>query len=113
MDSHDRPQGPARELDAEGEGLVEVVGEIDASNAPMLEARITEAASGHRSVCLDFGRCEFIDSSGLAVVIGCARRLRSGGRRLWVTNLRGEVERLFEITGLLLEGSAIGHRKSS
>ncbi len=108
----DDPQAPRTELDEPSDAVVEVVGEIDASNSAELEARITKAAATAGSVCLDFERCEFIDSSGLAVVISCARQLRDEGGRLWVTNLRGEVARLFEITGLLLEGSAIGHRET-
>jgi len=40
-------------------------------------------------------------------VLHTARAVREEGAELSVTNLKGEVGRLFELTGMLVEGSPI------
>src|SRR5215211_5379710 len=80
-----------------GVDVIEVEGELDLSTADQLERAIEEAGVAAR-VMLDFESCGFIDSSGLRVVVSHAR------------NLRGEVAKIFELTGLLVDGSAVVHR---
>jgi len=91
--------------------VVDVPREIDLSNADELQARIalarTESTSERTMICLDFGRCEFIDSTGLQVVVHAARALRERGGELSAINLTGQVARVFETVGLLVDGSAV------
>jgi anti-anti-sigma factor len=86
---------------------LKVAGELDLATASGLDEEIAASGVGAEHVNLDFSECGFIDSTGLQAVIGNARRLRDGGGRLTVSNLEGEVLALFEITGLLIEGSAV------
>ncbi|HLM31962.1 MAG TPA: STAS domain-containing protein [Solirubrobacterales bacterium] len=58
-------------------------------------------------ICLDFTQCEFIDAGGLRLVLHTARDMRAEGGELSVDKLRGEVARIFEITGMLVEGSPV------
>ena len=89
------------------EVVIVIEGEIDQSNAEALRTQLTMARNGAQRICLDFTRCEFIDSAGLGLVLHTARAVREEGAELSVTNLKGEVGRLFELTGMLLEGSPV------
>jgi anti-sigma B factor antagonist len=76
-------------------------GEIHVSTAPELSERLNSAiASGRTRLVLDFTGVEFIDSTGLSVLLNALRRLtrRQGALSLVCTN--PTVLRLFEITRL-------------
>lgn len=77
-----------------------VVGEIDASTAPTLEAALADLPEGGEPVVLDLGDVTFIDSSGLRVLIALASRASDGGRSVKIDRPSPTVARLLEITGL-------------
>ena len=91
----------------DGTLTLKVIGELDLATANDLEQEIATSSGGGEHINLDFSECGFIDSTGLQAVIGNARKLRDRGGRLTVSNLEGEVLALFEMTGLLVEGSAV------
>jgi len=84
--------------------LVEVAGEIDVATTPRLRSTLHDLADdeGVRFIVVDLDGVEFIDSSGLGVLIGCSRRLRSRGegRGVKLVCSRANLLRVFEITGL-------------
>lgn len=90
----------------DGTVTLKVIGELDLATAGDLDREIVSSSPAEH-VDLDFSECGFIDSTGLQAVIGNARRIRDGGGRLTVSNLDGEVLALFEMTGLLVDGSAV------
>jgi anti-anti-sigma factor len=53
------------------------------------------------SVLIDLSECEFIDSSGFALIVGAWRDLenRAGGERLVMCCAADQVKRLLKITG--------------
>ena len=51
-------------------------------------------------VVLDVSDLEFIDSTGLGIVLGAMRRLREGGGSLEIAGATGIVRRVLEITDL-------------
>ncbi len=78
-----------------------VYGEVDAASAPELEARLAEAAeAGCTEVELDFSRLEFIDSSGLSVLVGAHQQLRNSGIQLVIASSPPAARRIFDISGL-------------
>jgi anti-sigma B factor antagonist len=83
-----------------------VNGELDLDSAPRLEQPLNAAiASGSRAVLIDLSGCEFIDSTGLAILVGAWRTLEerngdSTGSRLVLCCPDDQVERLFRLTGL-------------
>jgi anti-anti-sigma factor len=82
-----------------------VRGELDLSTAPELEAPLEQALdSGKGSVLIDLTRCEFIDSTGIALIVRAWQRLQSGGngRALVICTENDQVRRVLEITGLEL-----------
>lgn len=84
---------------------ISVTGELDLSTAPQLEGLLEEAlASDEGSVLIDLSRCEFIDSTGIALIVRAWQRLDGGenGRALVICTHNDQVRRVLEITGLEL-----------
>jgi anti-anti-sigma factor len=82
-----------------------VRGELDLSTAPELEAPLDQALeNGGGSVLIDLTQCEFIDSTGIALIVRAWQRLQSGdnGRALVLCSQNDQVRRVLEITGLEL-----------
>lgn len=72
-------------------------GEIDAHTAPSLAAAIAAAGPDVR---LDLSSVEFVDSSGLRVLIDSRQRLAEAGGSLTLTALSEPVRRLLDISGV-------------
>jgi anti-anti-sigma factor len=88
-----------------GTRVISVRGELDLSTAPDLEGPLDQALdSGKGSVLIDLSRCEFIDSTGIALIVRAWQRLDSGenGRLLVLCSQNDQVRRVLEITGLEL-----------
>ena len=84
---------------------ISVRGELDLSTAPELEAPLNEVLeSDEGSVLIDLSSCEFIDSTGIALIVRAWQRLDSGenGRFLAICSQNDQVRRVLEITGLEL-----------
>ena len=87
----------------EGWVVLAVVGEVDLASAPKVRQAVIDAvavADGPPSVVLDLGSVDFIDSSGLGVVLGALKRVRTAGGRLRVVVREPQVRRVFELTDL-------------
>jgi anti-sigma B factor antagonist len=89
-------------LEENGEAVVAVGGEMDASHAHALEHELLRIeATGISRIVLDLSSLGFIDSTGLAVIVRAHDR---GGRDcdhlLKVKGPQGEVKRVFELAGL-------------
>ena len=72
-------------------------GEIDKATAPMLRDCLT-ALQG--DVVVDLTALEFLDSTGLGVLIGANRALELGGGTLRLRAPQPQVRRVLDITGL-------------
>lgn len=82
-----------------------VRGELDLSTAPDLEGPLEEALAADKgSVLIDLSECEFIDSTGIALIVRAWQRLDNGanGRALVLCSHNEQVRRVLEITGLEL-----------
>jgi len=89
----------------QGVRTISVRGELDLSTAPELEGPLDRALeSDEGSVLIDLSRCEFIDSTGIALIVRAWQRLNSGenGRALVLCSQNDQVRRVLEITGLEL-----------
>jgi anti-sigma B factor antagonist len=81
--------------------VVAVGGEIDVYTAPKLRECITGLVDeGHRDLVVDLEKVEFMDSTGLGVLVGGLKKVRShdGSMRLICTQER--LLKIFRITGL-------------
>ena len=82
-------------------GLVLVAGELSLAEAPMLEQRLTELLAGTPpAIVVDLAGVEFIDSSGLSVLIRAQQQASARGVPFGVRNPRSQAHRLFSLTGL-------------
>jgi anti-sigma B factor antagonist len=84
-----------------GAHLISLRGEIHVTTAPQLAEHLSEAIeSGKTAIVLDMSDVEFIDSTGLSVLLNALRLVgqRDGALALVCTN--PTVLRLFQITGL-------------
>ena len=91
------------ESHAEEHGVRVVLrGEIDVATAPKLTAALDELiAQGARLVVLDAADVEFMDSSGLRVIVQSGTKLSEAGGRLLIDGMSGAVQRVLEIAGML------------
>jgi anti-sigma B factor antagonist len=84
-----------------GAGVVAVRGEIHVSTAPQLSTLLADVLTrGVTSLILDLTEVEFIDSTGLSVLLNVLRRLTQRGGQLVIVCTNPTVLRLFEITRL-------------
>jgi anti-sigma B factor antagonist len=77
-------------------------GELDIAGAPELEAELLRAEAGDaRTIMLDLAGLEFIDSTGLRVVLNAHVRSQADSGRLVLLRPTAHTLRAFEIAGLL------------
>ena len=76
--------------------------EIDATTSPQLREHLRDAISANPGtvVVVDMGAVEFIDSTGLGVLVGALKRARLDGGDLALVNVQSLVMRIFTVTGL-------------
>ncbi len=81
--------------------VIAVTGEIHVSTAPEFSTRLNSAiARGKTAVVLDLSGVEFIDSTGLSVLLNGLRRVTRQRGRMAIVCRNPTVLRLFEITRL-------------
>jgi anti-anti-sigma factor len=85
----------------DGRVLVRLAGELDLSTAPLVEERLREALSrGGRQLVVDLRDLDFMDSTGLTLLVRWARGAERDGYDLALVRGEPRVHRLFELTGL-------------
>jgi anti-sigma B factor antagonist len=86
----------------EGEKTVlEVGGEVDVYTAPKLRERLVElVGEGHYQIVVDMTKVEFLDSTGLGVLVGGLKRVRSHDGSLSLVCNQERILKIFRITGL-------------
>jgi anti-anti-sigma factor len=89
-------------VDHAGVIVVSVTGDLDLWNAPALEQRLGRwLESGRTWLVVDLSQASFLDSSGLGALTASMRRVERKGGRLIVVNTRRQMQRVFELTGLV------------
>jgi anti-sigma B factor antagonist len=81
--------------------VLEVGGEVDVYTAPRLRERLAELVDGGaRNVVVDLARVDFLDSTGLGVLVGAHKRLRLAGGTFSLVCARESLLKVFRITAL-------------
>jgi len=84
-------------VDGDGAPVVVLVGELDISNAATLEQTVASiTADRPRRLIFDLSELSFMDSAGIAVLIGAASKVQEIALR----NPSAVVRRVVELTGL-------------
>ena len=82
-------------------GLVTVVGDIDIDSCRRLREKLLQLIdAGATTVVLDLAQMEFVDSTGLDVLVGAHKRLSQRGGELVLRSPRPGTQRVLEITRL-------------
>ena len=80
---------------------LQINGEIDMATGPELRQRIVQyVQDGHINIVLDLTNVDFVDSTGLGVLIGGLKRTRSHGGDLRCIGLTEPLKEMFKLTGL-------------
>jgi anti-sigma B factor antagonist len=86
---------------ADGRGVLHLSGELDmTSDGDVIRAVESLSAAGARVVVVDVHELDFIDSSGLGILIRAADRVRSDLGQLVIDGAGGPIRRVFELAGL-------------
>ena len=81
--------------------VLRLQGQIDREAVAVLEAAYTAAAQRGASVVeLDFAAVEYINSTGIALIVGLLGKARSQGRTVRARGLSDHYQHIFEITRL-------------
>lgn len=81
--------------------VIEIGGEIDVYTAPRLRESIVAAVeAGKHRLIIDVQKVEFLDSTGLGVLVGALKRVRADGGSLDIVCTQERILKIFEITGL-------------
>ena len=81
--------------------LLQIIGEIDMATGPELRQRIVHyVQEGHVNILIDLAEVDFIDSTGLGVLIGGLKRTRSHDGDLQCIGLSESLKEMFKLTGL-------------
>ncbi len=98
---------PAKTLEAQVRhrpqiAIVDLQGEIDSFAEDVLNAAYTEAESRDANVILlNFSKVDYINSTGIALIVGLLARARKSKRRLLACGLSDHYVEIFEITRLV------------
>lgn len=81
--------------------VLHVVGEVDMATGPQLRQEIVRQVSeGNSRIVIDLENVDFIDSTGLGILVGGVKRAKSNGGDLRCSGLSDNLKEVFNLTGL-------------
>ncbi len=81
--------------------VIDVGGEIDVYTAPKLRERLVGLINeGHYRLIVNLDEVDFLDSTGLGVLVGALKRVRAQGGALRLVCSQERLLKIFRITGL-------------
>ena len=85
-----------------GVAIITAAGDVDVYSAPLLRDQISRLVdSGHIHLVVDLDGLEFLDSTGLGVLVGGLKRVRTQRGSLRIVCTKEQVLKPFHITGLI------------
>ena len=92
-------------IDARTEGpdtaVISLTGEVDVANAAQVrDSALMLVDSGAKNLVVDLNSTEYMDSTGLGMLVGLLKRTKEIGGDVVIAAAQPRVKRLFEITGL-------------
>ena len=80
---------------------VNLSGEMDVSTANEVKESLIDLISKQSAdIKLDMANLDYIDSTGLGVLIGVLKRLKENDKDIYIINTKKNVRKIFNITGL-------------
>ena len=97
---------PTRQLEATVRSqpsatVIDLKGEINSLGEPAMDAAFNQAVQQNPPlILLNFREVDYINSTGIALIVSLMARARKDGRRLVATNLSDHYVEIFKITRL-------------
>ncbi|HZD02932.1 MAG TPA: STAS domain-containing protein [Actinomycetes bacterium] len=87
--------------DRDGVKVIDLAGDIERASNPALRSAYAEAAGrGRGAVVLNFERVGYINSTGIALIVGLLAQARAEGQRVVACGLSDHYREIFQITRL-------------
>ena len=85
----------------DGVAVLTLRGEIDVYTAPRMRQAIVDLVdAGSLNIVVDMGMVDFLDSTGLGVLVEGLKRVRTRGGNLSLVVTQDKIVKIFDITGL-------------
>src|SRR5690554_3867339 len=80
---------------------IQPIGEVDIYTSPELKKRIYELIDEKKlDILINGSNLDYIDSTGLGILMGIYKKLKEYNLNIKITNLKPNIYKLFDITGL-------------
>lgn len=79
-------------------GILEIEGRLDAYQAPLLKTKFDELIKTTPYFIFDMKGCEFVDSTGLGMIVACLKSASQSGGDIRLVKLQDKPKMVFEIT---------------
>ena len=79
---------------------VTIVGRLDTTTAPDLEASLKESFEGVTKLILDFAELEYLSSAGLRVLLASQKVMNKQGEMV-IRNVNETINEIFDVTGFI------------
>ena len=77
---------------------INLIGRLDTTTAPQLEAELKQNVSGVEKLVLNFAALEYLSSAGLRVLLAAQKVMNKQGEMI-VRNVNETIAEIFEVTG--------------
>lgn len=85
----------------DGFAVLAVSGEVDVATVPRLREQLHGlVAQGSNRIIVNLDAVDFLDSTGLGVLVGALKRVRSNDGDLFLVCTQPRIRKVFEVTGL-------------
>ena len=78
--------------------IIELIGRLDTTTAPELEAEFKREIGGVEKLVLDFVQLEYLSSAGLRVLLSAQKVMNKQGEMI-IKNVNSTIMDIFEVTG--------------
>lgn len=87
--------------EVQGISVIELEGEVDLSTSPLFKETVYRLIdSGKRDVVIELDGLDFMDSTGLGVLVAVLKKMSMEGGRLRLVCSKRSILKVFNITGL-------------
>ena len=77
---------------------IDLIGRLDTTTAPQLEAELKQNISGVEKLVLNFAALEYLSSAGLRVLLAAQKVMNKQGEMI-IRNVNETIAEIFEVTG--------------
>ncbi|MBN2286479.1 MAG: STAS domain-containing protein [Tissierellales bacterium] len=76
------------------------IGDIDIVTSKEFKEEILKFIEEEKEILIDGQKLDYMDSTGLGVLISLLKKTRENNSKLYLSNLKPNIYKLFDITGL-------------